>query len=50
MIAIQISVIFVSLHLMAVEMYVIGGERLGLLLKSVTAQLQLAAVEAHQDN
>ena len=50
MIAIQISVIFVSIHLMAAEMYVIGGERIGLLLKSATAQLQLAAVEAHQDN
>ncbi|USW53619.1 hypothetical protein Slin15195_G069380 [Septoria linicola] len=50
MICIQVGVIFVSIHLVAAEMYVIGGERLGLLLKSLSAQMQIAAVQAQQEN
>ena len=44
----QLLVIFVAVHLMVAEMYVIGGERLGLFFKSAAAQLKLKAIEAHQ--
>ncbi|PIB02791.1 hypothetical protein CB0940_11775 [Cercospora beticola] len=50
MAAMQIGVIFVSVHLMVAEIYVIGGERLGLLIKSALAQMQLAAIEANGEN
>lgn len=46
---IQLATAFVFLHLMVAEIYVIGGERLGLLFKSAAAQLQLAAIEAQQE-
>ncbi|CZT17454.1 uncharacterized protein RCC_03288 [Ramularia collo-cygni] len=49
MAALQLAVVFVSAHLMIAEMYVIGGERLGLLFKSGAAQIQLAAIEAQQE-
>ncbi|KXT16615.1 hypothetical protein AC579_6673 [Pseudocercospora musae] len=45
---IQISIIVICAHLMVAELYVVGGERLGIFLKSAAAQLKLAAVEAHQ--
>lgn len=50
MVGLQISVVFVSAHLMVAELYVIGGDRLGLLFQSASAQLKLAAAEAAQDN
>ncbi|GIZ42205.1 hypothetical protein CKM354_000548300 [Cercospora kikuchii] len=50
MAAMQLGLIFVSVHLMVAEIYVIGGERLGLLIKSALAQMQLAAIEANGEN
>lgn len=49
MVFIQIAVIFTAVHLMAAELYVIGGERLGVLAKSAVAQMQLIAIEAHKN-
>ncbi|EME83373.1 uncharacterized protein MYCFIDRAFT_211317 [Pseudocercospora fijiensis CIRAD86] len=45
---IQIGIIFISAHLMVAEVYIIGGERLGIFVKSAAAQLKLAAIEARQ--
>ncbi|KAJ7110568.1 hypothetical protein C8R44DRAFT_800238 [Mycena epipterygia] len=45
----QIVVAVVGLHVMAVEVYVIGGERLAILVTSARAQLELAAIEAQQN-
>ncbi|KAM3425131.1 hypothetical protein BST61_g7092 [Cercospora zeina] len=50
MAAIQLGLVFVSIHLMVAEIYVIGGERLGLLFKSALAQMQLKAIEAGHGN
>lgn len=44
----QFAVMFIAAHVMLAEMYVIGGERLGLFMKSAAAQLKLAAIEAHK--
>ena len=44
----QVTVLFIALHLMLVEVYVIGGERLGVFLKSAAAQLKLMAIQAHE--
>ena len=43
----QFIVGLVFVHLVIAEIYIIGGERLGLFLKSAAAQLKLMAIEAH---
>ena len=48
MIIAQITVGFIAVHLMVAEMYVIGGERLAIFMKSGAAQLKLMAIEAHE--
>jgi hypothetical protein len=48
MILAQVTVAIVALHLILVEIYVIGGERIALALKSGAAQLKLMAIEAHE--
>lgn len=50
MVMIQISIIFVSAHLMVAETFLIGGERLSILFKSVMAQMKIAAMEAQEQN
>ena len=50
MILAQVTVGFVALHLMVAELYIIGGERLAIFVKSAAAQLQLAAIEANENN
>jgi hypothetical protein len=47
MILAQVTIIFVSIHLMVAELYVIGGERIALFMKSAAAQLKLMAIKAH---
>jgi hypothetical protein len=47
---IQVGIIFVSVHLMVAEIYIVGGDRLALLFKSAAAQMQLAAFEAQTPN
>ncbi|KAJ6496898.1 hypothetical protein DFH09DRAFT_1001997 [Mycena vulgaris] len=46
----QITVAVVGLHIMAAEVYVIGGERLAVLFTSMRAQLELMAIEAQNAN
>jgi len=46
MVALQFSTAFVGLHVIIAEMYLIGGDRLAVFLKSATAQLRLEAMEA----
>ncbi|KAJ7230308.1 hypothetical protein GGX14DRAFT_582774 [Mycena pura] len=48
MLGAQLAVALVGVQLMAAEVYVIGGERLTVLLASARAQLELAAVEMQQ--
>ena len=48
MVMMQFTVGLVGLHLMVAELYIIGGDRLGVLFKSAAAQLKLMAIEAHQ--
>ncbi|KAJ7230300.1 hypothetical protein GGX14DRAFT_410405 [Mycena pura] len=48
MLAAQLAVALVGVQLMAAEVYLIGGERLTVLLTSARAQLELAAVEMQQ--
>jgi len=45
----QIAVVFVGIHVMLAELYIIGGERLALFVKSGSAQLQLMAIEAQKE-
>ncbi len=44
----QLAVAFVAIHLVVAELYVIGGERLAVAMKSGAAQLKLMAMEAHE--
>lgn len=46
MVLIQFTVAIIAIHLAIAEIYIIGGERLGVFLKSAAAQLQLMAIEA----
>lgn len=46
---IQVSVIFIAAHIMLAELYLIGGERLADLMKGVTAQIKLGAMEVEQN-
>lgn len=48
MILAQVTVIFVAVHLMVAELYVIGGERIAIFMKSAAAQLKLMAIQAHE--
>ena len=48
MILAEVTVGFVAVHLMVAEMYLIGGERLAIFMKSAAAQLKLMAIEAHE--
>jgi hypothetical protein len=50
MVLAQVTIAFIALHLIVAELYVIGGERLAIFIKSAAAQLQLAAIEAHENN
>ena len=50
MILAQVAVAFVALHLIVAELYLMGGERIAIFLKSASAQLQLAAIEAQEEN
>ena len=45
----QVTIVFVAVHLMVAELYLIGGERLAIFFKSAVAQLKLAAIEAHRN-
>ncbi|KAK3721692.1 hypothetical protein LTR37_002857 [Vermiconidia calcicola] len=49
MIVAQITIGLVAVHLMVAELYVIGGERLAIFMKSASAQLKLMAIEAHKN-
>lgn len=49
MIFIQIVVIVVGLQIMVAEVFVIGAAKLAIFSKSANAQLQLMAIEAHQN-
>ncbi|CAK3932711.1 hypothetical protein DOTSEDRAFT_70537 [Lecanosticta acicola] len=49
MVFVQLFVVFTGLHIVAAELYLVGGQRLGLLIKSTAAQLQLVAIEAQQN-
>ncbi|KAF2169482.1 hypothetical protein M409DRAFT_52717 [Zasmidium cellare ATCC 36951] len=42
---IQLFVVFTAVHVIAAEMYIIGGERLGVFFKSAAAQIQLEAID-----
>ncbi|KAK3056816.1 hypothetical protein LTR09_002609 [Extremus antarcticus] len=44
----QFTILFVAAHLMIAEVYVIGGERLAVFMKSATAQIKLMAIQAHE--
>lgn len=46
----QIMVSVVALHLMLAEVYLIGGERIAIFLKSGAAQLRLKLIKAHENN
>jgi hypothetical protein len=48
MVLAQVTIGFIAVHLMAVELYLMGGERLVIFFKSAAAQLKLMAIEAHQ--
>ncbi|KJX92213.1 hypothetical protein TI39_contig5889g00001 [Zymoseptoria brevis] len=48
MVAIELSVVFVAAHVMVAEMYIIGGEKIALLAKSMSAQAKLAGIEAQE--
>ncbi|KAK5175737.1 uncharacterized protein LTR77_000876 [Saxophila tyrrhenica] len=48
MIMAQVAVLFVAAHLMVAELYLIGGERIGVFMKSAAAQMKLTAIEAHE--
>lgn len=48
MVVAQFAIVVIGLHLMMAEVFVIGGERLGLFVKSAVAQVQLMGIEAHQ--
>lgn len=50
MVLAQVTVAFVAVHLVVAEIYVIGGERIAVVFKSAAAQLQLAAIEANENN
>ena len=50
MIFAQIMVAVIALHLMLAEVYLIGGERIAIFLKSAAAQLRLKVIEAHENN
>jgi hypothetical protein len=50
MVLAQVTIAFIALHLIVAELYVIGGERLALFIKSAAAQLKLAAIEAQENN
>jgi len=45
----QMAVLFIGFHVMLAELYIIGGERLALLIKSGSAQLKLMAIEAQKE-
>ncbi|KAJ7271500.1 hypothetical protein C8J57DRAFT_1319150 [Mycena rebaudengoi] len=49
MVGMQIAVALVGIQIMAVEVYVIGGERLSIFTTSALAQLELMAIEAQQN-
>lgn len=46
----QFTIAIAALHLMVAELYIIGGERLAIFIKSGAAQLQLMAIEAHEQH
>ncbi|EME46556.1 hypothetical protein DOTSEDRAFT_70537 [Dothistroma septosporum NZE10] len=49
MVFIQLAVVLTAVHLMAAELYVIGGDRLSVLAKSAAAQIKLMAIEAQEN-
>ncbi|KAK0257207.1 hypothetical protein LTR91_001455 [Friedmanniomyces endolithicus] len=48
MVLAQFTIVVIGLHLAMAEFYVIGGERLAVLIKSGAAQVKLMAIEVHQ--
>ena len=48
MVLIQITIVVVAAHVMLAELYLIGGERIAMFVKSAGAQVQLAVIEAKQ--
>ncbi|KAK5142792.1 hypothetical protein LTR32_004935 [Rachicladosporium monterosium] len=48
MVLAQFTIVVIGLHLAMAELYVIGGERLAVLIKSGAAQVKLMAIEVHQ--
>jgi hypothetical protein len=48
MVGIELGVLFVSAHVVLAELYIIGGEKVALFVKSAAAQVQLAGIEAKQ--
>lgn len=49
MVLAQATIALIAIHLAIAELFIIGGDRLGNLFKSAAAQLQLMAIEAHQN-
>ncbi|WPG99960.1 Hypothetical protein R9X50_00278300 [Acrodontium crateriforme] len=49
MILVQVAVAFVAVHVMVAELYLIGGEKLAIFIKSGVAQLKLMAIEAQSE-
>lgn len=47
---IQMFVVFTAAHVIAAEIYLIGGERLGVFFKSAAAQIQLEAIDLENKN